>query len=428
MELIDVLKENIGILKNFDGYIKVVSHYDADGISSAAILYSALRRNGNDFSIRIVKRIDDDLIEDINTENPDLVIFSDIGSSYDLRKLKPRAILLDHHESKKLFGSKVIEINPMNFSIEELSGSGVTYLFMKELNRYNIFLSYLGIAGAIGDIRPIVGMNFEILSDAQKAGVMTVSKSLNVFGSTTRPLHKSIYMNQILPNINSESSSIQFLSQAGIKVKDENGWRTLSDLSDDEMRKLTSAIIAERIGNGFRNHSDIFSVRMLINGINMDVNEFSTILNAFGRLGKYYDGIKFAVNPTRDVAMKVYKEYKKSIGKYMRWSAENVELKKFTLIDADDKINPNFIGTICSMIIKSNDNVDTIVGLANDEGGTIKVSARSKKIDMNSVVTKIIDKIGGEAGGHYNAAGATIEIGKKKQFLDELKRILNVSF
>ena len=106
MEFMDIIKENSKLLNDFKGYIKVVSHYDADGISSAAILCSALRRNGNDFSIRIVKRIDEDLIEELNAENPDLIIFTDIGSSYDLTNLKPRAIILDHHKSKKLFKKK----------------------------------------------------------------------------------------------------------------------------------------------------------------------------------------------------------------------------------------------------------------------------------------------------------------------------------
>ena len=373
------------------------------------ILYFSLRRNDNNFSIR-------------NAENPDLIIFTDIGSSYDLTNLKPRAIILDHHKSKKLFKKNVLEINSMNFSIEELSGSGITYLFVKELNKYNIFLSYLAITGAIGDIRPMVGLNYLILNDAQKVGVISLSKSLNSFGSTTRPLYKSIYLNKILPTINSESSSIQFLSDIGINVKRDNCWRTLSDLSDEEMKKLISAIIAKRIENGFRNHSDVFSVKMLINGINMNINEFSTILNAFGRLGKYYDGIKFSLHPDRKVAMKIYDNYRKLIGKYMRWAKSNIELKKFTLIDAEDHINPNFIGTICSMLIKS-ENINTIVGLAND-GDMIKISARSTKFDMNSIVKKIIKKIGGEAGGHSNAAGATIQIEKKDDFIRELKKII----
>jgi len=74
------------------------------------------------------------------------------------------------------------------------------------------------------------------------------------------------------------------------------------------------------------------------------------------------------------------------------------------------------------MLIKS-ENINTIVGLAND-GDMIKISARSTKFDMNSIVKKIIKKIGGEAGGHSNAAGATIQIEKKDDFIRELKKII----
>jgi len=100
--------------------------------------------------------------------------------------------------------------------------------------------------------------------------------------------------------------------------------------------------------------------------------------------------------------MKIYDNYRKLIGKYMRWAKSNIELKKFTLIDAEDHINPNFIGTICSMLIKS-ENINTIVGLAND-GDMIKISARSTKFDMNS-----------------NTAGATIQIEKIFILMNKIK-------
>ncbi len=420
MEFNDFVRGASKILSG-KNYIKIVSHYDADGLSSAAILSSALGREGRDFSVRIVKRVSNELIEEINDENPDLVIFSDIGASYDLTNLKVQGLILDHHKPKKLYGGNVLEVNPMYYGIEELSGSGVSYLFVKNLNRLNTYLSYLGIAGAIGDIRPMVGMNYMILRDAEAVGVVKLSKSLNVFGTSTRSIHKSLYLNEILPNINSESSSVQFLSNVGIELKKDGKWKTLDDLTEDEMRKLVSAIIEERIKNGFTNHDDVFAMRMNMPKLGMDINEFSTVLNAFGRLDRYYEGVKFALNPTKDVAMKTYKDYRVSIGRYMRWMKQNVELSDFTIVDAGKHINPNFIGIVCSMIIKS-ENVGTIIGLA-DDGDMIKISARSKLGDMSKFVNSLVDKFGGEAGGHMEAAGASIPIEKKEELLDELTRI-----
>ncbi len=423
MEFIDFVNNASKIL-NGKNYIKIVSHYDADGLSSAAILSAALEREGKMFSVRIVKRVSNELIEEINNENPDLVIFSDIGASYDLSNLKVQGLILDHHKPKKLYGDNVLEVNPMYYNIEELSGSGVSYLFAKNLNRMNMYLSYLGIAGAIGDIRPMVGMNYMILCDAENMGIVKLSKSLNIFGTSTRSIHKSIYLNEILPNINSESSSVQFLSGIDIDLKKDGKWRTLDDLTEDEMRKLVSAIIEERIRNGFTNHDDVFAMRMRIPKLGMDINEFSTVLNAFGRLDKYYEGVKFALNPTKKVAMKIYKEYRMSIGKYMRWMRQNVELSDFTIVDARDNINPNFIGIVCSMIIKS-ENVGTIIGLSND-GDMIKISARSKFGDMSKFVNSLVDKFGGEAGGHMEAAGASIPMSKREELLDELKKISSI--
>ncbi len=420
MKFLELINEKRNILDD-KKYIKLVSHYDADGISSAAIISTALYRMGKKFSVRIVKRVSERLVEELNNENPDMVIFSDIGSSYDLRNLKVPALVLDHHNPKKLYGKNVVEINPMNFKIEELSGSGVSYLFFKDFNRFNNRLSYLAISGAVGDIRPMVGMNYTILRDAESCGMVKLSKSLNVFGTSTRSIHKSLYLNDVLPNVNSESSSIQFLSGVGIDIKKNGKWRTLDDLSEDEMRKLVSAIIAERVRNGLTNHNDVFAMKMKLTNVDMDINEFATILNAFGRMDKYYDGVRFAMNPDKRTAMKIYKDYRMLIGRYIRWAKENVPMEKFTIINADKNINPNFIGIICSMIIKS-ENVDTIIGMA-DDGDMIKISARSKFRNMSSFVNGLAEKFGGEAGGHMEAAGASIPIEKKNDVLEELERI-----
>ena len=45
--------------------IKVISHYDADGITSAAIFSRALQRWNKKFSLQIVKGLDEEFIKSI---------------------------------------------------------------------------------------------------------------------------------------------------------------------------------------------------------------------------------------------------------------------------------------------------------------------------------------------------------------------------
>ena len=60
-----------------------------------------------------------------------------------------------------------------------------------------------------------------------------------------RPVHKALEYstNPFIPGISGEeSASIQFLSSLGIELKKEGSWKTLADLTDEETKKLATAI------------------------------------------------------------------------------------------------------------------------------------------------------------------------------------------
>ena len=82
--------------------IRVISHYDADGISSAAILCALLNRAGKTFQISMIKGLTDEIVAD--SDDSDLLILSDMGSSNldALEKLNCRVVVLDHHKPLSL--------------------------------------------------------------------------------------------------------------------------------------------------------------------------------------------------------------------------------------------------------------------------------------------------------------------------------------
>ena len=47
-----------------DKPIRVISHYDTDGITSAAILIKTLKRLDKKFTVRIVKGLEEDIIKE----------------------------------------------------------------------------------------------------------------------------------------------------------------------------------------------------------------------------------------------------------------------------------------------------------------------------------------------------------------------------
>ena len=52
--------------------IKVISHLDADGLTSAAIISKTLKRNDNEFSLSIVRQLDEDKIRELLKVAPEL--------------------------------------------------------------------------------------------------------------------------------------------------------------------------------------------------------------------------------------------------------------------------------------------------------------------------------------------------------------------
>ena len=60
-------------------FIRLVTHNDADGLSSGGILAIVALRKGARFKISSEKKLDEKLIKRLAEEKPDLVIFSDFG-------------------------------------------------------------------------------------------------------------------------------------------------------------------------------------------------------------------------------------------------------------------------------------------------------------------------------------------------------------
>ena len=92
--------------------IKVISHYDADGITSAAIMARTLERWGKRFSLAIVKGLEEDFINLLPEDH--ILLFLDLASnSLDyLKNKKTDIFILDHHEIIQKVPENINIINP----------------------------------------------------------------------------------------------------------------------------------------------------------------------------------------------------------------------------------------------------------------------------------------------------------------------------
>ncbi len=427
--------------------IAIISHYDADGICSASILYSALRQRGLKANCVFLKQLEKDSIYEISSMDADIYIFSDLGSGQlemieNAFKGATSVVVVDHHQPQYVEAKNVHHLNPYPFGINgstEVSGAGMSYLLARTISAGVRNLMDLTIVGAFADMQivnnQLTGINRLLYEDAELYGLIKKEKGLMLFGRYTKPVHKALEqsMDPYIEGISgNESAAVQFLSELGIKIKKNDGsFRRLADLNKREERKLATALVMECAANGLSAKKisgligDIYKIRG-----KYEVREFATLLNACGRIGKPEVGVELCLG-TRERVEDLYAEYRREISSALKWVSKNkgkfIKTEKATYILAGDNIPDTIIGTILSISMKSCISTPYGFSFANSCNG-VKVSARSKpeaRANLGRVVRAASERVGGEGGGHKNAAGAKIPPGREKDFIEIVETLLS---
>ncbi len=415
--------------------IKIISHNDADGITSASIFSRALNRAGYKFSLEIVKSLDQEYIEQL-PENQ-ILIFLDLasGSLEYLEKKKTEIFVLDHHElANTNIPNNVTMINPHLHKEENISGAGICYLFAKTLSPQNQDLATLAVIGMVGDQlgKELTKTYRQILEDSET----TIKKGLILYPAT-RPLDKVLEYSSSLyiPDVTgSFAGTLGLLRDAGIKKTQT--FPSLAELTEEEMASLITAIMLRKLGD--INEEKIIGNLYLIKFFNKleDAREISALVNACSRMGEPGTALGFCLGnkQAKKQAEKIYATYKRSIAAAMRYINEinKIEGKNYTIINAQDKIKDTIIGITASIMSHSPlyPEGTVIIAMAYNED-KIKVSARlvgNKGRNVREVLTKATIPLNGEVGGHPGAAGCLIPKDKESEFTSSLKNILEVEF
>jgi len=461
MDSYELFKEDIqkaaDAFKNIpkDEVIRVISHFDADGISSASLLVKLLNNGNRKYSISIVQHIKRETLEEFAREPYNYFIFSDIGSGVlshieELFKEK-KIFILDHHEpEKEISNGNIVLVNPHKFGIDggiEVSGSGVVYLFSKAVDNSMEEFAHVALIGAIGDMQDRGGftkINSEILETAIDKGKIKVIRGLRLFGAQTKPLYKVLEYctDPYIPGVSgSESGSIQFLQQLGIDPRDGKGWKKVRHLNKEEMKSLVTGVILKRLGE--TDPEDVLGNVYLLreekeDSPTKDAKEFATLLNACGRMDKASLGIGACLGDSKLKKSAIYlmSQYKKEIINSLNWYDENKASEFITkgngyiIINTQDKIRTTIIGTLASILSRSNNAEDKfILSMGQLIDGMTKISLRMKMtkedIDLRRIVMEMVNGIPNcEAGGHANAAGALIPTKMENEFIEKAKVVL----
>jgi len=418
--------------------IRVVSHYDADGITAAAILCKALYRAGYDFHVSLMRNPFDKGLERVKKEDNELIILSDMGSGQieTLEQFNCKIIIIDHHQYlKKEVADHVIQINANLCGINgnyEASGASLSFAVAIALSNKNADLAPLALAGVMGDkqyISGIRGYNKTLLDEALNNGYLTQKTSIKLSGET---LFDALYYS-IDPYYGGLSGNKKAIEKLIESLHLEKTIKT-EELNDDQKRNLHSILMFSLIKKRCQQNilDTVIRERYYSNIVHGELERFADLLDACGKGGNRGLGLATCLGDTESFkeALSLEKKYKQTIlDELLRLEKEGFEEKKsFRYFYSIDSSLGGVIGGIATNYIL--DSKKPLLSLVRNDD-ELHVSCRGNQelvrigLDLGGAMKEVATKLQGHGGGHQIAAGATIDVDKEEQFLDMVDSIIS---
>ena len=417
--------------------IRVISHYDADGITSAAIVCKALYRAGYNFHATLMRNPFDKGLERVRKESNEIIIFSDMGSGQieTIEKMGCKSIVIDHHQYlKKKTSDDVLQINANLCGINgnyEACGATMSYSLAIALDPKNTDLVSLAITGVTGDkqyIGSIIGYNKTVLDEALKNNLLKESIEIKLYGET---LFDALYysIDPYYTGISGNEDGIKELFKQ-LKLKKDV---KIENLSEDQKKQLQSYLMLKLIKNGCEKNilDTIIRPRYRSDIFDCELERLADLLDSCGKGGNRGLGLEVCMvnKQAFDEAVKLEKEYKQKIlDELLRLEKDGFkEEKRFRYFFSKDSSLGGVIGGIASNFILDKEKPLLSLVKKDDE---IHISCRgnqylvSKGLDLGLAMNTAAKKIGGHGGGHKIASGATITSDKEKEFLNLLDSII----
>ena len=188
-DLIDAIIEAAEALNQYSSdRISLFHHNDTDGLSSGALLISALKRTGYEITRYSLEKPYPQILERIFSDSDQIIIFADFAGKIaplisKLNNGKNLVVILDHHPAETVDDPSVFNLNGDLYGLKgdrDISASATCYLFAEVLLKQSgldaRLLSHLGALGAIGDgflvNGALSGINREVLNVALEENLM----------------------------------------------------------------------------------------------------------------------------------------------------------------------------------------------------------------------------------------------------------------
>lgn len=432
----------------------VISHIDADGITSEAILAQALSRAGISVKTRFVRQLEPMAMRHVPHDDS-LKIFVDLGAGqqnlleeHGLRE--DEVVIIDHHVSQDV-NTPFLQANGITHGYDKLSAAGIAYFTARELDDANFDLAQLAVVGNVGDMMArehcgLIGPAREIVEDGVRAGCVEVRKrDLNCYGISTRPLHVCLSYNDdpYIPGIsNNVQGALKFLEKIGIAPRTGSGkWRVWEEYTFDEKRTIMSALVEQLIAHG-ESINRIFSENYIFPKEAMgtplrNASEYATVLNACGRWARPDIGSAVCRGDRAGAyqeAEHMLRHHRSIIRELVEYILDHgvSELSHLQHLHVGERFPDTIIGIGAGMALSKLNWKKPIMIMCYlpDDPELVKVSMRTNErmvsagIDLQQALLLAATESGGAGGGHKIAAGAFIPKTAEKEFAFRVNEIL----
>ncbi|MGP8254943.1 MAG: DHHA1 domain-containing protein [Methanoregula sp.] len=439
--------------------ITIISHIDADGISSEAILSQAIARYGICVRSVFVRQLEPLTMPQVPSD-ASFKIFTDLGAGQQ-NLLKERGLaekdvlIVDHHVSQPC-EVPYLQVNCLPYGYTKMSAAGVAYLIAKQMDEANIDLAKLAVIGNVGDMMAretcgLVGPARDVIVEdgVRHRSVNVCKKDLNCYGTATRPVHLSLAYNDdpfIRGISNNPEGARQFLKKLGIVQQTPDGrWYVWEELSDEDRRTITSALAEQLIANGesvdrlfaesYRFPDEIPRTPL------RNAQEYATLLNACGRWTRPVVGsaiLKGDRGTAYREAEHMLNNHRAIIRNLLQYIIETgvTELENVQYLHVGGRFPDTIVGIGAGMALSKLNSKKPILIMCEvpEDKNLTKVSMRTtervieKGIDLQKAISDASAEYGGGGGGHKIAAGAFIPKSAEQEFVNRVNRILGEQF
>src|ERR671918_1046338 len=446
--------------------VAIITHLDADGIIAGSIMAMAFRRMGARYSVRAVSDMNSSVVENMKADGRDFYVITDLGGGWasNLRKaLDDKWVIIDHHEITEeeiLTDDDGQILNPWKFGIDggrDVSAGGMAYMVASTLDLKNRDLSAIAVVSAVadtqdqGDKRSFFGLNAEILKTAQSLGLVSVDLDIILTGRETRPPHEALAytLSHYIDGLTWKSEACYLLlKNAGIKLKDNEGrWRVLAEFSEEEKSAIVEAV-AKFVGGSDKRLSDILvdDLKGYVytlgredkRSILRDAREFSTVLNACGRMGMAGVGIAICMGD-RKTAFSAGEEILSTYKMTLRNNISTIFSEKWrladdgktTFVNGDGVLEETMLEATSSLLSTSPSLQGRLLFVRTlTKNGTYKFSSRKcvdckSQADLGLIMQQCSKVLNGSWGGHSAAAGCSIPSSALEDFIAGIKAVTN---